>query len=165
MNFSQRVAHSTKKDPNQYFSIIKTDPFRARLNTWLAHSKTRFTAFCLANRRSSKSLNILEFQRKPVKKRTSGIDRKSSKMELMGGVEPPTASLRMRCSAIKLHQQIIYSAIKHLSEERSRRRSRFPALRQRRMVPGEPYISLYYTVANEMLCGITEYNRAAGIFQ
>ena len=87
MNFSQRVAHSTKKDPNQYFSIIKTDPFRARLNTWLAHSKTRFTAFCLANRRSSKSLNILEFQRKPVKKRTSGIDRKSSKMELMGGVE------------------------------------------------------------------------------
>ena len=87
MNFSQRVAHSTKKDPNQYFSNIKTDPFRARLNTWLAHSKTRFTAFCLANRRSSKSLNILEFQRKPVKKRTSGIDRKSSKMELMGGVE------------------------------------------------------------------------------
>ena len=85
MNFSQRVAHSTKKDPNQYFSIIKTDPFRARLNTWLAHSKTRFTAFCLANRRSSKSLNILEFQRKPVKKRTSGIDRKSSKMELMEG--------------------------------------------------------------------------------
>ena len=27
-------------------------------------------------------------------------------LELMGGVEPPTFSLRMRCSAIKLHQRI-----------------------------------------------------------
>ena len=67
-------------------------------------------------------------------------------LELMGGVEPPTASLRMRCSAIKLHQQIICSAIKHLSEERRRRRSRFPSLRQCRMIRKIPYISVSRSV-------------------
>ena len=76
-------------------------------------------------------------------------------LELMGGVEPPTFSLRMRCSAIKLHQRMRCSAIKRLSEERSRRtwcevsrsdgvltsKSRFPTLRQRRMIRRKPYVS------------------------
>ena len=71
--------------------------------------------------------------------------RKSSKLELIVGVEPTTFSLRMRCSAIKLYQQTRLrsrcSAIKRLSKERSRLRSRFPTSRQRRVFHREPYIS------------------------
>ena len=50
-----------------------------------SHSSHRFAAFCLADWRYPKLLNILKFQRKSVSKRTSGFDRKSPKMELMEG--------------------------------------------------------------------------------
>ena len=55
----------------------------------------------------SKSPEMLKFQGKPVNKRTSGIDRKSPKMELIVGVEPTTSALRMLCSAIKLYQRTL----------------------------------------------------------
>ena len=70
-------------------------------------------------------------------------------VELMGGVEPPTYALRMRRSAIEPHQHIIRDAFVmrcfffyvalHLPQERSRRRSTFPTLRQRRMIRRELY--------------------------
>ena len=59
-------------------------------------------------------------------------------LELMEGVEPSTYALRMRRSAIEPHQQTGCVALR-LSKERSRRRSKFPTMRQRRMIRRELY--------------------------
>ena len=50
-------------------------------------------------------LNTLKFQRNPAIAKAPEVAFRGQFLELMGGVEPPTFSLRMRCSAIKLHQQ------------------------------------------------------------
>ena len=51
-------------------------------------------------------LNTLKFQRNPAIAKAPEVAFRGQFLELMGGVEPPTFSLRMRCSAIKLHQRI-----------------------------------------------------------
>ena len=109
-------------------------PHILRINGLLYTLPDLYIPFCV-------KAQCVEITAVAEKQRTSGFTRKFRVLELMGGVEPPTFSLRMRCSAIKLHQQIRCSAIKRLSEERSRRRSRFPTLRQRRMFRRKPYIS------------------------
>ena len=55
--------------------------------------------------------NAVMIRREPYGGSPSGSTKKTGHrpvgfVELMGGVEPPTFSLRMRCSAIKLHQRI-----------------------------------------------------------
>ena len=73
---------------------------------------------CMAGRLNAESIEISSKARIA---KAPEVAFRGQFLELMEGVEPSTFSLRMRCSAIKLHQHII--------------------------------------------CGSTEYNRAAGFFQ
>ena len=58
-------------------------------------------------------LNTLKFQRNPAIAKAPEVAFRGQFLELMGGVEPPTFSLRMRCSAIKLHQQVRIALCKY----------------------------------------------------
>ena len=60
--------------------------------------------------REGKMLNPLKFQRNPATAKAPEAAFRGQFLELMGGVEPPTFSLRMRCSAIKLYQHFAHIA-------------------------------------------------------
>ena len=89
-----------------YRGISLNFPHILRINGLLYTSPNLCIPFCIKTQ-------YVEITEVAEKQRTSGFTRKFRVLELMGGVEPPTASLRMRCSAIKLHQRITNEVLCH----------------------------------------------------